>query len=203
MKLKHSDPAAVRNGAMPAPGRWITSEPGDRSRWLQTSEYTPVNVSRILEAANGGDIAELAVAAREIQERNWEVILAMQVRKSALTGLDWGVEPGDGRPASKDAAEAFETALKESEIRVVEGGKCTKIAVNVGDQVEEGQVIVATEADKDTREYKAPVSGVITSIGCEVGKFVRLGQVLAVIASDSDAEETAPEPAAAAPVKES
>ena len=78
----------------------------------QTAEYTPLNVSRILEAANEGDIAELAVAAREILERNWEVILAMQVRKSALTGLDWGIEPGDARPASKEAAEAFETALK-------------------------------------------------------------------------------------------
>ena len=114
MKLKHSDRTAVRDGGMPAPGRWIAAESGDRSRWLQTSEYTPVNVSRILEAANEGDIAELAVAAREIQERNWEVILAMQVRKSALTGLDWGVDPGDDRPASRDAAKAFEAALKSS-----------------------------------------------------------------------------------------
>ena len=114
MKLNHSDRTAARNGGMPAPGRWIIAEPNDRARWLQTSEYTPVNVSRILEAANEGDIAELAVAAREIQERNWEVILAMQVRKSALTGLDWGVEPGDDRPVSKDAAKAFEAALKES-----------------------------------------------------------------------------------------
>lgn len=112
MKLKHSDPTAARNGGMPAPGRWIAVEPGDRSRWLQTSEYTPVNVTRILEAANEGDIAELAVAAREIQERNWEVILAMQVRKSALTGLDWGVDPGDDRQASKDAAKAFEAAIR-------------------------------------------------------------------------------------------
>lgn len=101
MKLNHSDRTAARNGGMPAAGRWIAAEPNDRSRWLQTSEYTPVNVSRILEAANEGDIAELAVAAREIQERNWEVILAMQVRKSALTGLDWGIEPGDGRRPRK------------------------------------------------------------------------------------------------------
>ena len=111
MRLKHTERTAAGNGGMPVPGRWIAAEQGDRARWLQTSEYTPVNVSRILEAANEGDIAELAVAAREIQERNWEVILAMQVRKSALTGLDWGVEPGDERPASKDAALAFEAAL--------------------------------------------------------------------------------------------
>ena len=113
MKLKQSVKTAVQ-GDMPAPGRWTVSEPGDRARWLQASEYTPVNVSRILEAANEGDISELAVAAREIQERNWEVIMAMQVRKSALTGLEWGVDPGDGRQASKEAAEAFEAALRSS-----------------------------------------------------------------------------------------
>ena len=112
MKLKHAFKTAAQDGNAPAAGRWTAAEPGDRSRWLQTAEYTPLNVSRILEAANEGDIAELAIAAREILERNWEVILAMQVRKSALTGLDWGIEPGDGRPASKEAAEAFETALK-------------------------------------------------------------------------------------------
>ena len=112
MKLNRSVRTSTQNDGVPAPGRWIAPEPGDRARWLQTSEYTPLNVSRILEAANEGDIAELAVAAREIMERNWEVIMAMQVRKSALTGLEWGVDPGDGRQASKDAAAAFEAALK-------------------------------------------------------------------------------------------
>ena len=114
MKLNHSVRTAARSDGTPVPGRWLAAAPGERNRWLQTAEYTPANVSRILEAANEGDIAELAIAAREIQERNWEVILAMQVRKSALTGLDWGVEPGDGRPASREAAVAFETALKSS-----------------------------------------------------------------------------------------
>ena len=97
MKLKHSAGTPAAGTAQPAPGRWIAAEPGDRARGLQTGEYTPVNAARILEAANEGDIAELAIAAREIQERNWEVILAMQVRKSAVTGLDWTVEPGDGQ----------------------------------------------------------------------------------------------------------
>ena len=95
MKLKHSAGTPAAGTALPAPGRWIAAEPGDRARGLQTGEYTPANAARILEAANEGDIAELAIAAREIQERNWEVILAMQVRKSAVTGLDWTVEPGD------------------------------------------------------------------------------------------------------------
>ncbi|MBO7088591.1 MAG: DUF935 family protein [Lentisphaeria bacterium] len=112
MKLKHSAGTPAAGTARPAPGRWITAEPGDRARGLQTGEYTPANAARILEAANEGDIAELAIAAREIQERNWEVILAMQVRKRAVTGLDWTVEPGDARSSSKRAAEAFADALR-------------------------------------------------------------------------------------------
>lgn len=116
MKLNRSVRTAAQDG-VPSPGRWTAAEPGDRARWLQTSEYTPANVTRILEAANEGDIAELAIAAREILERNWEVIMAMQVRKSALTGLDWSVEPGDDRQASKEAAEAFEAALKNSDTK--------------------------------------------------------------------------------------
>jgi len=112
MKLKHSAGTAAGT-ALPAPGRWIAAEPNDRARGLQTGEYTPSNAARILEAANDGDIAELAIAAREIQERNWEVILAMQVRKSAVTGLEWTVEPGDERPDSGKAAEAFACALRK------------------------------------------------------------------------------------------
>ena len=90
MKLNHSFRTAAKDGGTPAPGRWIAAEPGDRARWLQTSEDTPVNVSRILEAANEGDIAELAVAAREIQERNWEVIQhTTRLHQDGLTiGLD-------------------------------------------------------------------------------------------------------------------
>ena len=113
MKLKHSSGSAATGSVPPVPGRWIAAEPGDRARGLQTGEYTPMNAARILEAANEGDIAELAIAAREIQERNWEVILAMQVRKSAVTGLEWTVEPGDGRPGSERAAAAFADALRE------------------------------------------------------------------------------------------
>ena len=37
MKLKHSVQNNARNGGMPVAGRWIAAEPGDRSRWLQTS----------------------------------------------------------------------------------------------------------------------------------------------------------------------
>ena len=176
MKLNHSDRTAARNGGLPAPGRWIAAEPGDRARWLQTSEYTPVNVSRILEAANEGDIAELAVAAREIQERNWEVILAMQVRKSALTGLDWGVEPGDERPASKDAALAFEAALK-------------------GSAFESGLVSFHELADHLMDAVIAPLSAaeIVWNAGGSLAGFRPVGGRLPVLIYDPAALPAAPE----------
>ncbi len=164
-----------------------------------------------IRVVEGGKCVKVHVKVGDMVEKD-QVIAATEADKdtreykapAAGKITEVGVEEGKFVKLGQLVAAIAEVKpMKETEIRVVEGGKCTKIAVNVGDQVEEGQVIVATEADKDTREYKAPVSGVITAIGCEVGKFVRLGQVLAVIASESGAEEAAPEPAAAEPVKES
>lgn len=93
-------------------GSVLQFEQSDRSRYRQAGEYAPANVSRLLDAANEGDIEQLAVAAREIQERNWEIILAMQVRKCALTGLEWTAAPGDERESSRSAAKHFEEELR-------------------------------------------------------------------------------------------
>ncbi len=97
---------------IPTEGSVLQFEQSDRSRYRQAGEYTPSHIGRLLDAANEGDIEQLAVAAREIQERNWEVILAMQVRKCALTGLEWTTSPGDGRETSKTAAEQFANELR-------------------------------------------------------------------------------------------
>ena len=81
------------------------------------------------------------------------------------------------------------------ELRVVEGGKCTKVAVNVGDLVVKDQVLIVTEADKESREYKAPFSGKITKIGVAEGDIVRLGQLLAAVEEAEVVQEESAVPA--------
>ena len=81
------------------------------------------------------------------------------------------------------------------ELRVVEGGKCTKVAVNVGDLVVKDQVLIVTEADKESREYKAPFSGKITKIGVNEGDIVRLGQLLAAVEEAEVVQEQSAVPA--------
>ena len=102
MKLKQKAGAAAIRGGQPAAGRWIASEPGDRSRWLQTSEYTPANAARILEAANEGDVAELAVAA--------EVAIKAGVKRENI----W-YDPGFG--FAKTVEQNFELAREIDKLR--------------------------------------------------------------------------------------
>ncbi len=111
--------------------------------------------------------------------------------------LETGIKEGEfsrlGQLLVKMEAEEVQTkpaentqpkAAEKEEIRIVEGGKCTKIAVKAGDKVTKGQVIAETEADKETRQYKAGIDGVVAEIGLEEGKYVRLGQVAAVIMAE-------------------
>ncbi len=114
MKLKQNQTQKNARGIIPASGSIMKFSRNERERWLQIFEYTPSTITQILDAANAGEISQLAIAAREIQERNWDVVQSMQVRKSAMTGLEWHVEPGDTRKASADTAKRFEEVLRGS-----------------------------------------------------------------------------------------
>ena len=85
-----------------------------RSRYSHPGEYTPDQLSSIISAANSGYIEDLCIAGREIMERNWDVIAALEQRADALAGSSWSVIPGDDSPVAKEAAERFETELKKA-----------------------------------------------------------------------------------------
>ena len=85
-----------------------------RSRFQHPGEYTPDQLGSIISAANSGDIESLCIAAREIMERNWDVIAALEQRADALAGSSWSILPGDDSPIAKEAAEKFEAELKKA-----------------------------------------------------------------------------------------
>ncbi len=60
-------------------------------------------------------------------------------------------------------------------------GKILKIEKNVGDQVEEDEVVVVMEAMKMEIPIVAPTSGVLKEIKVSPGQAVEAGEVLAVI----------------------
>ncbi|UCD77191.1 MAG: 2-oxo acid dehydrogenase subunit E2 [Desulfobacterales bacterium] len=71
-----------------------------------------------------------------------------------------------------------ETGFGIAEATIVEWFK------SIGDQVREGEPIVAIETEKVNVEIPAPCSGILTAIRCRVGDVVPVGGVLGMITSD-------------------
>ena len=60
-------------------------------------------------------------------------------------------------------------------------GSIIDIKVNIGDRVNEGEVLVLLDAMKMENEVTAPVSGVIKSIAIQKGASVNTGDIMVVI----------------------
>ena len=91
----------------------VRQEPADRSRYTGTV-YTPARLKQIFDAANSGDVEQLCICAREILERNWDVIGALEQRADALLGVDFDIQPGGDRPEDILAARQFDRELREA-----------------------------------------------------------------------------------------
>ena len=94
------------------PGRWVLPEPSDRYRYANAASYTPQRLGEIIAAANSGETDQLCICAREILERNWDVITALDQRAEALLGVKWEILPGGDGPNDRAAAEAFKKQLE-------------------------------------------------------------------------------------------
>lgn len=95
-------------------GRYAIPEVSDRFRYGATSSYTPAQLKAIFDAANGGDTEALCLCGREILERNWDVIGALEQRADALLGADFDVQPGGDSELDAEAAKSFEKALRSA-----------------------------------------------------------------------------------------
>lgn len=92
--------------------RMVQPDPNDRFRYGATTVYTPARLKRIFDAANSGDIEGLCLCGREMLERNWDIIGALEQRADALLGTEFDVQPGGTSEADAAAAESFEQELR-------------------------------------------------------------------------------------------
>lgn len=104
MKLNHT--AAKRSAVLVQP------DPNDRFRYGATTVYTPAALKRIFDAANTGDTEQLCLCGREMLERNWDIIGALEQRSAALLGCDFDIQPGGDSELDAAAAKAFEQELR-------------------------------------------------------------------------------------------
>ena len=94
--------------------RWTAPDPNDRFRYGATTTYTPEAIRRIFAAANAGDTESLCLCGREMLERNWDIIGALEQRADALLGIDFDIQPGGDSELDAAAAEAFDRELRSA-----------------------------------------------------------------------------------------
>ncbi|MGE0225864.1 MAG: biotin carboxylase N-terminal domain-containing protein [Acetobacteraceae bacterium] len=65
-------------------------------------------------------------------------------------------------------------------------GQVTQVAVEVGQAVTRGQILVVLEAMKTVFRLPAPADGVVETVGCAVGEMVQDGQILIGFVSNGE-----------------
>lgn len=94
-------------------------------------------------------------------------------------GLDASISVKEITPAIASATPVATSS--GTEIKASLPGLVFKVIANVGDTVQEGDVIIILEAMKMEIEIITPVSGVVSAINVKEGQSVVNGQVLAII----------------------
>ena len=89
--------------------------------------------------------------------------------------------PAAAAPAAPAPAAAAEVAAGER-VNAPMPGNILKVAVNAGDKVKSGQILVILEAMKMENEIVAPKAGTVAQVVVKVGEKVDTGATLVVLA---------------------
>jgi acetyl-CoA/propionyl-CoA carboxylase biotin carboxyl carrier protein len=127
----------------------------------------------------GGDVAEAEEAGErqrvtvEVGGRRLEVVLP-----AGLGGLGGGGGVAGGAKKPKRAGKKAGSAASGDAVTSPMQGTIVKVAVEEGQEVAEGDVIVVMEAMKMEQPLKAHKSGTVTGLDAEVGATVTNGAVI-------------------------
>ena len=100
---------------------------------------------------------------------------------ATVEGTIFEVEIPDSSPVPKKKRAGGGKKKKSGTVSANIPGKIVTIEVEVGQEVEEGQVILILEAMKMQNEIQAPVSGTVTSVHCDEGQSIEANVPLVVI----------------------
>ena len=125
-----------------------------------------------------GDIRKVIVNGEEFEVEldqdgdTWTAVVA---------GETFVISVPDAGPAPKQRRSSGGKSKKSGKVSANIPGKVVTVEVSLGDDVEEGQVIMILEAMKMQNEIQAPVSGTVTEIHCEEGQSIEANVPLLVI----------------------
>ena len=100
---------------------------------------------------------------------------------ATVEGTTFEVEIPDSGPVIKKKRVGGGKKKKSGTVSANIPGKIVTIEVAVGQDVEEGKVILILEAMKMQNEIQAPISGIVTSVNCEEGQSIEANVPLVVI----------------------
>jgi biotin carboxyl carrier protein len=109
--------------------------------------------------------------------------------KATVEGKTFEILVPDAGPAPKQRRSAGGKSKKSGKVTANIPGKVVTVEVTVGQEVEEGQVVMILEALKMQNEIQAPVSGTVTEIHCEEGQSIEANVPLLVITPPETEEE--------------
>lgn len=118
MRLKEEkgfDPATDTGKGKPVRARVAAGDVNDKYSTYPSNGLTPKRLSRILRAADEGDVLEQMELFEEMEEKDPHLFSQLQTRKLAVTGLDWEVQPFSGSETDKAVADFVDQQLKAME----------------------------------------------------------------------------------------
>ena len=170
-----------------------------RSRTLHLNDGAALHDVRV--DRDGGEarivIGEEEVAFEVVSERDGELVVERDGKRRRLLfarrGEDvWVWLDGETwklRRAQKTRGDADgDDGATRAELSAPMTGKVTRLAVEAGAAVEEGETVVVVEAMKMEHALRAPFAGTVTSMPAVVGNQVDQGEVLAVVEREAPTE---------------
>lgn len=146
---------------------------------------------RFLEHRNNPTAFEPAPTGKEssaVTNDTGEEIYTVEVEgKKYTVSVNNGGDLTGIKPLQAGTSTTSKAVSVASEARPIPAplaGNIIKIAVNVGDEVQEGDLLLLLEAMKMETQISAPCSGTITSIDVKTGDAVVVGKTLLAIAGE-------------------
>ncbi|MDY7028357.1 MAG: biotin/lipoyl-containing protein [Spirochaetota bacterium] len=100
--------------------------------------------------------------------------------QAVVNGVNYAFDIKAAEEGSGGSGEAVATGVKHN-VEAPMPGLILRIEKNVGDQIQEGDLIMVMEAMKMENEIHAPASGTLTEIKVKQGDQLKAGELLAVI----------------------
>ncbi len=180
----------------------FTAEPFTvHTRWIETEFATPLAPYAGPVGAPAPEASPAAARERVVVEvggRRLEVVLPAGLASGLASGLAGGLGgragPGQAPPSRRGGGPRAGASTGSDALTSPMQGTIVKVAVEEGQQVEAGDLVVVLEAMKMEQPLAVHRAGTVTDLAAVVGGGVTSGQVLCRIVAAEDGTEPAVAP---------